>query len=163
MSKLDRRAFLAGTATFAAALPALRTHALAQAAAPTGPFKLDPLGYAATALEPTIDARTMEIHHGKHHAAYVNNLNTFAKDDSSLVGKSIEELVRTSSGKVFNNAAQVWNHTFYWNSMSPNGGGAERAGPGAVEPRARFTSHADRLPDHPSAERWRRLTRGSSR
>jgi Fe-Mn family superoxide dismutase len=86
-------------------------------------FTLPELPYAKDALAPHLSAETLEFHHGKHHAAYVNNLNNFAKDDASIVGKSIEELVRTSSGKVFNNAAQVWNHTFYWQSMRPGGGG----------------------------------------
>jgi Fe-Mn family superoxide dismutase len=86
-------------------------------------FTLPELPYAKDALAPHLSAETLEFHHGKHHAAYVNNLNNFAKDDTSLAGKSIEDLVRTSSGKVFNNAAQVWNHTFYWHSMRPGGGG----------------------------------------
>jgi Fe-Mn family superoxide dismutase len=86
-------------------------------------FTLPELPYAKDALAPHLSAETLDFHHGKHHAAYVNNLNNFAKDDASIVGKSIEELVRTSSGKVFNNAAQVWNHTFYWSSMRPGGGG----------------------------------------
>ncbi len=86
-------------------------------------FTLPELPYAKDALAPHLSAETLEFHHGKHHAAYVNNLNTFAKDDPSIAGKSIEELVRTAQGKVFNNAAQVWNHTFYWNSLKPGGGG----------------------------------------
>jgi Fe-Mn family superoxide dismutase len=86
-------------------------------------FTLPELPYAKDALAPHISAETLEFHHGKHHAAYVNNLNTFAKDDPSIAGKSLEELIKTSSGKVFNNAAQVWNHTFYWHSMRPGGGG----------------------------------------
>jgi len=86
-------------------------------------FTLPELPYAKDALAPHISAETLDFHYGKHHQAYVNNLNTFAKDDPSLNGKSIEDLVRTASGKVFNNAAQVWNHTFYWQSMKPQGGG----------------------------------------
>src|SRR4051812_18321400 len=86
-------------------------------------FELPPLPYAKDALAPHISAETLEYHHGKHHATYVNNLNGFVKDDPSLAGKSLEDLIRTSSGKVFNNAAQVWNHTFYWHSMKPGGGG----------------------------------------
>jgi len=74
------------------------------------------------ALEPHISKETLEYHYGKHHNAYVTNLNNLTAD-SGDAGKSLEELVRTSSGGIFNNAAQVWNHTFYWNSMSPNGGG----------------------------------------
>ncbi len=86
-------------------------------------FTLPELPYAKDALAPHISPETLDFHHGKHHAAYVNNLNTFAKDDPSIAGKSVEDLVRTASGKVFNNAAQVWNHTFYWHSMRPGGGG----------------------------------------
>ena len=86
-------------------------------------FTLPELPYAKDALAPHISAETLDFHYGKHHQAYVNNLNTFAKDDASLNGKSYEDLVRTASGKVFNNAAQVWNHTFYWQSMKPQGGG----------------------------------------
>ena len=86
-------------------------------------FTLPELPYAKDALAPHISAETLDFHHGKHHQAYVNNLNTFAKDDASIAGKSYEDLVRSASGKVFNNAAQVWNHTFYWHSMRPGGGG----------------------------------------
>ena len=86
-------------------------------------FTLPELPYAKDALAPHLSAETLEFHHGKHHAAYVNNLNTFAKDDASLSGKSYEDLIRTAQGKVFNNAAQVWNHTFYWHSLRPGGGG----------------------------------------
>ena len=64
----------------------------------------------------------MEYHYGKHHAAYVNNLNNLVKGTENE-SKSLEEIIKSSSGGLFNNAAQVWNHTFYWNSMSPNGGG----------------------------------------
>ena len=86
-------------------------------------FTLPELPYAKDALAPHISAETLEFHYGKHHQTYVNNLNTFAKDDASLSGKSYEDLVRAASGKVFNNAAQVWNHTFYWQSLRPGGGG----------------------------------------
>ena len=91
------------------------------------PYSLPALGYSFDALEPYIDAKTMQIHHGKHHQAYVTNLNNLVKD-TPLAGKSLEEVIMESakdSGKqgIFNNAAQVWNHTFYWNSMTPNGGG----------------------------------------
>lgn len=86
-------------------------------------FTLPELPYSKDALAPHISAETLEFHHGKHHAAYVTKLNGFIEQDASLAGKSLEELVRTTKGGVFNNAAQVWNHTFYWNSMSPSGGG----------------------------------------
>ncbi len=86
-------------------------------------FELPSLPYEKNALEPHISARTLEFHYGKHHAGYVKKLNAAVEADPSLGGKSLEEIVNTASGGVFNNAAQVWNHTFYWNSMSPNGGG----------------------------------------
>jgi superoxide dismutase, Fe-Mn family len=87
-------------------------------------FSLPKLPYAIDALEPHISKETLEFHHGKHHMTYVDNLNKFASQDNSLVGKSIEDImVSVPKGPVFNNAAQVWNHTFYWNSMSPSGGG----------------------------------------
>jgi len=87
-------------------------------------FELPALPYAQDALEPHISAKTLSFHYGKHHQGYVNKLNAAVEADASLQGKDLETLVKTTSGGVFNNAAQVWNHTFYWNSMSPNGGGA---------------------------------------
>ena len=88
-------------------------------------FELPSLPYAHDALEPHIDARTMEIHHGKHHAGYTNNLNN-AVAGTDLEGKDIESLLRDHSdnGAVRNNGGGFWNHTLFWNSMSPNGGGA---------------------------------------
>ncbi len=88
---------------------------------------LPALPYADTALEPHISANTISFHYGKHHKAYVDNLNKMI-DGSDLAGKSLEEIIKATAGKadqqgIFNNAAQVWNHTFYWNSMAPNGGG----------------------------------------
>jgi len=90
-------------------------------------FELPPLPYDKTALEPHMSAQTFEFHHGKHHNAYVTNLNNLLKD-SPLADKSLEEVIADSwqnkNAGVFNNAAQVWNHTFFWSSMKPNGGGA---------------------------------------
>jgi len=86
-------------------------------------FELPPLPYSNDALAPHISAETLSFHHGKHHAAYVKKLNDFVSGDPHLGGKSLEDIIKTSSGPVFNNAAQVWNHTFYWNSMKPGGGG----------------------------------------
>ena len=88
---------------------------------------LPDLPFAQNALEPHISANTLSFHHGKHHAAYVANLNNLIKD-TDLEGKSLEDIIKAVAGDpakagIFNNAAQVWNHTFYWNSMSPNGGG----------------------------------------
>lgn len=85
-------------------------------------FTLPPLPYALDALAPHISQETLEYHHGKHHAAYVNNLNNLIAG-TEHESASLEDIIRNSSGGLFNNAAQVWNHTFYWNSMSPNGGG----------------------------------------
>ncbi|MDH3753291.1 MAG: superoxide dismutase [Fe] [Acidimicrobiia bacterium] len=85
-------------------------------------FELPALPWADDALAPHISAETISYHHGKHHAAYVANLNK-AVDGSDLEGKSLEEVILASEGGVFNNAAQVWNHTFYWSSLSPDGGG----------------------------------------
>ncbi|MGM7761684.1 superoxide dismutase [Fe] [Yersinia enterocolitica] len=85
-------------------------------------FELPALPYAQNALEPHISAETLEYHYGKHHNTYVVNLNNLIKD-TEFAGKPLEEIVKTSSGGIFNNAAQVWNHTFYWHCLSPNGGG----------------------------------------
>ena len=90
-------------------------------------FELPPLPYAYDALEPAISARTLELHHGKHHAAYVTNLNKLTKR-TDLASKSLDAVVKAVAGDagkagVFNNAAQAWNHAFYWQSMKPSGGG----------------------------------------
>ncbi|WP_322994747.1 superoxide dismutase [Fe] [Castellaniella sp.] len=83
---------------------------------------LPQLPYALDALQPHISKETLEFHYGKHHQAYVTNLNK-AIEGTELAELSLEDVIRKSSGGVFNNAAQVWNHTFYWHSLSPNGGG----------------------------------------
>jgi len=85
-------------------------------------FELPPLPYAKNALEPFISEETLDYHYGKHHQTYVTNLNNLVPG-SEFEGLSLEEIIRKSSGGIFNNAAQVWNHTFYWNCMKPNGGG----------------------------------------
>ena len=89
---------------------------------------LPALPYADTALEPHIPANTLSFHYGKHHKAYVDNLNKMI-DGTDLANASLEEIVNAAAGDaskagLFNNAAQVWNHTFYWHSMKPGGGGA---------------------------------------
>jgi Fe-Mn family superoxide dismutase len=85
---------------------------------------LPALPYADDALDPHITAHTISFHYGKHHAAYVNNLNGLI-DGTDLADASLEEIIDAADpGGLYNNAAQVWNHTFYWESMSPNGGGA---------------------------------------
>ena len=84
---------------------------------------LPPLPYAQDALAPHISAETFEYHYGKHHQAYVTNLNNLIPG-TEFESLSLEEIVKKSSGGIYNNAAQVWNHTFFWNCMKPNGGGA---------------------------------------
>jgi len=84
--------------------------------------ELPALPYAKNALEPYISAETVEFHYGKHHQTYVTNLNNLIKG-TEFENLSLEEIVLKSSGGIFNNAAQVWNHTFYWSSLSPAGGG----------------------------------------
>jgi Fe-Mn family superoxide dismutase len=84
---------------------------------------LPPLPYEKNALEPVISAETIDFHYGKHHQAYVTNLNNLIPG-TEFENLSLEDIIMKSSGGVFNNAAQVWNHTFYWSCLSPNGGGA---------------------------------------
>jgi len=84
---------------------------------------LPPLPYALDGLSPYISKETLEYHYGKHHQAYVTNLNNLIKG-TEFESLGLEDIVKKSTGGIFNNAAQVWNHTFYWNSMKPNGGGA---------------------------------------
>jgi len=83
---------------------------------------LPELNYAKNALEPHISAENLEFHYGKHHQTYVTNLNNLIVG-TEFETLSLEEIVKKSSGGIFNNAAQVWNHTFYWNGLKPNGGG----------------------------------------
>lgn len=99
-------------------------------APPAGPFQLPALPYAFDALEPSIDARTMEIHHDKHHAAYVNNLNKAVASSPEIAGKSIEDIVKNLNAVpeairtvVRNNGGGHYNHSLYWQMMSKNGGG----------------------------------------
>jgi len=84
--------------------------------------ELPPLPYAKNALEPHMSAETLEYHYGKHHQTYVTNLNKLI-EGTEFADMPLEEIVKKSSGAIFNNAAQVWNHTFFWNCLSPNGGG----------------------------------------
>lgn len=123
-----RRQFLVGGTVAAAALLGPRV-AFAQTAAPSGPFKLDPLPYKNDALAPHIDAKTMEIHHDRHHQAYVNNLNAALKDHSQVAQMSLKDIlaklgempeaIRTA---VRNNGGGHANHTMFWQVMGPNGG-----------------------------------------
>eukprot|EP00922_Rhytidocystis_sp_ex-Travisia-forbesii_P003042 GHVS01004458.1.p1 GENE.GHVS01004458.1~~GHVS01004458.1.p1 ORF type:complete len:208 (-),score=14.49 GHVS01004458.1:217-840(-) len=89
----------------------------------SGKHKLPALPYALDALQPHISAETLQYHHGKHHAAYVTKLNLLVDAQPSLGNKSLEEIIKTEEGVVFNQAAQIWNHTFYWHCMKANGGG----------------------------------------
>jgi Fe-Mn family superoxide dismutase len=104
--------------------------------------KLPDLPYEKNALEPHISAETLDFHHDKHHATYVTNLNNLIKG-TEFEEKSLEEIVTSApAGGIFNNAAQVWNHTFYFNCMAPNAGG-EPAGALADAINAKFGSFAD--------------------
>ncbi|MGL5948545.1 MAG: superoxide dismutase [Fe] [Aeromonas sp.] len=85
-------------------------------------FELPALPFALNALEPHISQETLEFHHGKHHNTYVVNLNNLVPG-TEFEGKSLEEIVKTATGGLFNNAAQVWNHSFYWHCLAPNAGG----------------------------------------
>ncbi|SOD40699.1 superoxide dismutase [Nitrosovibrio sp. Nv4] len=93
----------------------------------SAPHVLPPLPYLENALDPVISANTLGFHYGKHHKTYVDNLNKLIAG-TELADSSLEEIITSTAGKadksgIFNNAAQVWNHTFYWNSLSPKGGG----------------------------------------
>lgn len=94
-------------------------------------IQLPPLPYEKNALMPYISENTINYHYGKHHQTYVNNLNNLIKD-TELSSKSLEDIIKISANDsnkvaIFNNSAQIWNHTFYWNSMKPNGGGSPDA------------------------------------
>jgi Fe-Mn family superoxide dismutase len=97
-------------------------HSLLKLGDKTMAFALPALPYDQNALEPHISAETLEYHYGKHHKSYVDKLNA-ALVGTPMEAASLEDVIRESEGGVFNNAAQVWNHTFYWNCLSPNGGG----------------------------------------
>jgi Fe-Mn family superoxide dismutase len=87
--------------------------------------QLPALPYAKDALAPHISAETMEFHYGKHHQTYVTNLNNLIKG-TEFENAALEDIIKKSSGGIYNNSAQVWNHTFFWNSMKPNGGSAPK-------------------------------------
>jgi Fe-Mn family superoxide dismutase len=121
----------AGSASGAPPSPAAPAAPSAPAAAPPGgsapAFALAPLPYPDNALDPVISANTLGFHYGKHHRAYVDNLNK-AVAGTALAGQSLEQLIVATAGKpeqvaIFNNAAQAWNHAFYWKSLRPGGGG----------------------------------------
>lgn len=104
-------------------------------------FELPALPYAMDALSPHISKETLEYHYGKHHRAYVTNLNNLVPG-TEFEKMSLEEIMKKSSGGIFNNAAQIWNHTFYWHSLSPHGGG-EPAGELAIAIQNNFGSFAE--------------------
>ena len=121
---LNRRELLLATAAGAAVLTLGSLPGSARAAAPV---VLPPLPWADSALAPVISANTIGFHYGKHHQGYVTNLNKLTAG-TPLADQSLEQIVRATAGKadqaaIFNNAAQVWNHTFYWQSLKPGGGG----------------------------------------
>ena len=105
-------------------------------------YQLPPLPYAENALEPHISAETLKYHYGKHHKTYVDKMNDGIKDKPELVDAPLEKIIRSVSGPLFNSSAQVWNHNFYWQCLSPKGGG-EPTGALAKEIDAAFGSFAD--------------------
>ncbi|MDO8939943.1 MAG: Fe-Mn family superoxide dismutase [Methylicorpusculum sp.] len=90
-------------------------------------YELPALPYEKDALVPHLSVETIDFHYGKHHQTYVTNLNNLVPG-TEFDGLSLEDIIKKSSGGIFNNAAQIWNHTFYWNSLSPNGGGEPTGG-----------------------------------
>ncbi len=103
--------------------------------------ELPPLPYEKNALEPHISPETLDYHYGKHHQTYVTNLNKLIVG-TEFEDKALEDIITSASGGIFNNAAQVWNHTFYWNCLSPSGGG-EPSGAVAEAINAAFGSFDD--------------------
>ncbi len=125
----SRREFLAVSAVLAAAsaLPGSAKAVTSASVETSSPLTLPPLPFDEAALAPVISAQTLGFHYGKHHAGYVTNLSKLVAG-TDLAGQSLEEIILATAGQsdkaaIFNNAAQVWNHTFYWNSLSPKGGG----------------------------------------
>lgn len=104
-------------------------------------FELPPLPYALDALQPYLSKETLEYHYGKHHKAYVDKLNELVKG-TPFENQSLEEIIKSSEGPIFNNAAQIWNHTFYWNCLTPKSGG-EPKGALAEAINKKFGSFAD--------------------
>ena len=105
------------------------------------PFELPPLPYADDALEPHISAETLAYHYGKHHRAYVDNLNKLTAG-TEWADKTLEDIILEADGGIFNNGAQVWNHSFYWKCLSPAGGG-EPTGELAARINSSFGNFAD--------------------
>ena len=129
LQSLNRRHLIAGAGLVTLGIVAGQAHAQAPAAPPAGPFKLDPLPYASNKNEPHIDAQTMELHHGRHHKAYVDNLNTAAAQNPSLGAKPLHELLADLNGvpeavrtTLRNNGGGHANHTMFWQIMGGQGG-----------------------------------------
>ena len=101
---------------------------------------LPPLPYAMNALAPSISQETFEFHYGKHHKAYVDKLNEL-QEGTEFAALTLEDIIKKASGPIYNNAAQIWNHTFFWNCMTPNGGG-EPTGALAAAINAKWGSYA---------------------
>lgn len=127
---MDRKEFFRTIALGSIAIGTIATNSRCQstgkATSPKAPFVQDPLPYDVAALEPHIDKLTMEIHHGKHHAAYITNLNK-ALEGSEFASKTLDELIAgagTTNAAIRNNGGGHWNHTFFWNILAPNKGGA---------------------------------------
>jgi superoxide dismutase, Fe-Mn family len=123
----SRRRFILTTAATVGAVAASGLAAPRLARAETAPFTLPPLPYPDTALQPVISSNTLGFHYGKHHQAYLNTLNTLLEKDA-LKGEPLLDIIKAtavnpSKAALFNNAAQFWNHTFYWNSLRADGGG----------------------------------------
>lgn len=123
---LSRRQFLLSSAG-AAVLMATNATPLRKAQAASAPLVLPPLPYPDNALDPVISAKTLGFHYGKHHQAYLDNLNKLISG-TELAGQALEKIIAATFGQadktaIYNNAAQTWNHTFYWRSLRPNGGG----------------------------------------
>ena len=128
-NNLNRREFLATSAILAVSstLPVSAKASAPSAFKTDSPIALPPLPFSEGALAPVISAQTISFHYGKHHAGYVTNLGKLVAG-TDLASQSLEEIILATAGQtdkaaIFNNAAQVWNHTFYWNSLSPKGGG----------------------------------------
>jgi superoxide dismutase, Fe-Mn family len=116
---MDRRVFLAGAIAICAPIGLAQAQTSAPPA-PTGPFTLPALPYAISALEPVIDTRTMELHHGRHHKAFIDNLNRAVASTPALSGLSVEQILRrvsTFTPAIRNNAGGHWNHAFFWETM----------------------------------------------
>lgn len=123
-SELNRREFIAASVTAGAAM-AMEGGAAVGGEAAAAPFVLEPLPFAENALEPVVSAKTLSFHYDKHHRGYLNNLNRLI-ENTPYAKMPLEQIVRETAGKaeatgLFNNAAQTWNHTFYWKSLKPGG------------------------------------------